>query len=305
MSGIRQFMTAGRRGRLVAAALAVGFLAAPAVGTAQEHQGTEVERQVWSFAGIGGHFDQAQLQRGYKVFEETCSKCHSAALFKFRNLMEAGGPGFSEGQVKGLAAKNEIEDGPNDQGEMFKRPAKPSDAFPSPFANDNAARAANGGALPPDLSVLAKARALHSELPWYVAPFHWIKDIASGYQEGGPDYIHAVLTHYKDAAPAGLMDPNDAKKDFKLNDGMYFNSAFPGYQIGMPPPLTDGAVEYTDGTPATVEQYSRDISAFLMWMAEPKLEERKQLGIRVLIYLIILSLLLYLAKRAVWARIKH
>jgi cytochrome c1 len=177
---------------------------------------------------------------------------------------------------------------------MFEREAKPSDRFASPFKNDNEARVANNGALPPDLSVLAKARGVHTGAPWYVAPFLWLKEILTGYQEGGADYIHALLVGYAEPPPG-----------FKLADGMNYNNAFPGHQIAMPPPLADEAIEYTDGTPQTVSQYASDVSAYLMWAADTKLEERKRMGFRVMIYLLVLTLLVYLAKRSLWTRIKH
>ena len=262
-----------------------------------------IARQPWTFAGMTGHFDQAQLQRGYQVFEAVCSKCHSADLFAFRNLGEPGGPAFSEGQVKTLAATAEVDDAPDQDGVVKKRPGRPSDTWQSPYANENAARAANGGALPPDFSVLAKARGLHAEYPWYMAPVVMGKDILSGYQEGGPDYIYAVLNGYLEKPPVDMMGPDG--KPMVMATGMNFNAAFPGHQIAMPQPLKDGDVPYGDGSPQTLDQYSRDVASFMMWMAEPTLEERKSLGIRVLIYLGILSVLLFLAKQIVWSRIKH
>ena len=262
-----------------------------------------IARQPWSFAGLTGHFDQAQVQRGYQVFEAVCSKCHSADLFAFRNLGEPGGPAFSEGQVKTLAAAAEIDDVPNDAGEVKKRPGRPSDNWPAPFANEQAAKAANGGALPPDFSVLAKARGLHADHPWYMAPVVMGKDILSGYQEGGPDYIYALLNGYLEKPPADMLGLDG--KPFKLVEGLNYNTAFVGHQIAMPQPLHDGDVQYGDGSPLTVDQYSRDVASFMMWMAEPALEERKTLGIRVLIYLGILSVLLFLAKQIIWSRIKH
>ncbi|MGI9385103.1 MAG: cytochrome c1, partial [Methyloligellaceae bacterium] len=188
----------------------------------------------------------------------------------YRNLGEPGGPEFSAEAVKALAAAVEVTDGPNDEGEMFERPGKPSDAFVSPFNNDQEARSSNGGALPPDLSVMAKARP------------------------HGPDYLYALMVGYK-AKPS----------DIKLSEGMHYNAAFPGHQIAMPNPLEDESIEYTDGTPATVANYSKDVTAFLMWAAEPKLEERHRIGFRVMIYLILLAGILYFAKRKVWRRVDH
>lgn len=250
-----------------------------------------IEKQPWTFAGVTGHFDRAQLQRGYKVYKEVCANCHSMTLMRFRNLAEVGGPGFTEGQVQTIAAESEFE-AIDDDGNPVTRPGKPSDPFKSPFPNLNAARAANGGALPPDLSVMAKARNIHSEVPWYQAPITYLRDVATGYQEGGADYIFALLTSYHEA-PAGVQ----------LAEGMHYNTAFQGQQIAMPAPLSDGQVEYTDGAPATVDQYSRDVSSFLMWSAEPHLEARKNLGVRVLIYLLIMAAIFWLAKRALWSRL--
>lgn len=263
---------------------------AEAVADASSHAVPVPPRQNWSFAGVFGKYDTAQLQRGFKVFREVCSNCHSANLLAFRNLGDAGGPQFSEGQVKALAAEYKIKDGPNDAGDMFERPGRPSDRWPSPFANANAARAANGGGLPPDMSVLAKARDVHNPFPKFVfnaLPF-------MSYQEGGPDYITALLTGYSEP-PAG----------FKLDAGQYYNHFMPGNRIAMPPPIADGQVDYSDGTPATKEQYSKDVSAFLMWMAEPKLDVRKRTGFRVVIFLLVLAGLLYATKRRVWAKIAH
>lgn len=230
----------------------------------------EIAAQSWSFSGPFGTFDRAQLQRGFQVYKEVCASCHGLRLLHFRNLGEPGGPEFAEEAVKALAAEVEVKDGPNDEGEMFDRAARPSDAFPSPFANKQAARAANNGAYPPDLSVMAKART------------------------GGPDYLYALLTSYAEA-PEGTT----------LADGMSFNKAFPGHQIAMGPPLDAELVEYSDGTAPTVENYAKDISAFLMWAAEPKLEERHRIGFRFMIYLALLTLFLYLAKRRIWSDVKH
>ena len=256
-----------------------------------EHETPVPPRQDWSFAGAFGKFDTGQLQRGFRVFREVCSNCHSANDLAFRNLGDAGGPQFSEGQVKALAAEYKVKDGPNDSGDMFERPGRPSDHWPAPFANANAARAANGGGLPPDMSVLAKARDVHNPFPKFILNALPLLS----YQEGGPDYIASLLTGYSDP-PA----------DVKLESGQYYNHFMPGGKIAMPPPLTaDGQVEYSDGTPATKEQYAKDVSAFLMWVAEPKLDQRKRTGFRVVLFLIILSALLYATKRRVWAGIAH
>ena len=196
-----------------------------------------------------------------------CAGCHGLRLLSYRNLGEPGGPQFSEEAVKALASQVQITDGPDDTGKMYQRPGVPSDRFRSPFANDQAARVANNGALPPDLSVIAKARP------------------------GGPDYLYALLTGYE-----------DAPTNMKMSQGMHYNAAFPGHQIAMANPLVDGAVPYTDGTEPTVNNYAKDVSAFLMWAAEPKLEERYKVGARIMVFLIVFAAIMYLSKRAVWAR---
>jgi cytochrome c1 len=245
-------------------------------------------KQRWSFAGPFGLYDPQQLQRGFKIYREVCSSCHSLKLLAFRNLADPGGPGFTEPQAATIAATFQVTAGPNDQGEMFQRPGKLADYFPPPFPNDQAARNANGGALPPDMSVLAKARSVERGFPWFIF------DAFTQYQEDGPDYIDAILNGYEDP-PAG----------FTLPPGAQYNKYFPGHAIGMPKPLSDGQVEYTDGTPTTVDQYGRDIGAFLMWAAEPKLDERKRLGFQVFVFLIILTGLLYFTKKKVWYEVLH
>jgi cytochrome c1 len=290
-----------------AALLAAGLgLSAPALGAGA---GPEIPRQTWwTFAGYpilgkGGYFDNNQLQRGFLVYKEVCSACHGLKRLSFRNLAEPGGPEFPEAGVKSLAATYQIVDGPNDQGKMFKRPGRLSDRFPSPFANEQEARAANNGALPPDFSVLAKARAAEVERPFYAVPFAMVADILGGYQEAGPDYIYALLTSYKDEPPKDLKNPDGTP--FTLGEGMNYNAAFPGYQIGMINPLSDGQVKYTDGTPATVANYARDVTTFMAWAADPKLEERKRMGVLVMLYLLITAVLLYFAKKRVWSRVPH
>ncbi len=261
-----------------------------------------VEKQPWSFAGIFGTYDKAQLRRGYQVYREVCAACHSMKLMYYRNLAQPGGPEYTEEEVKALIADVEVPAGPDDEGntrnedgELLTRPAKLFDRFVSPYENDNQARAANNGALPPDLSVIVKARAVHRTNPWYLDPVNWISDIFSNYQESGADYVYALLTGYEDEPPEG----------FKLLEGMSFNHVFPGNQIGMPPPLSEGAVEYTDGTEPTLENLAADVTAFLAWAAEPHLAKRKQTGLAVMIYLVILTVLMYLVKRAIWSRVKH
>jgi len=256
---------------LIALALSGSSLGEEASRTqANNNHAPEIARQSWSFTPPFGAFDNAQLQRGFQVYKEVCASCHSMRLLSYRNLGEPGGPEFSPKAVEVLASQVQVTDGPNEKGEMFQRPAQPSDRFRSPFANDQLARAANNGALPPDLSVMAKARP------------------------GGPDYIYALLTGYH-PAPQGI----------ELAQGMHYNEAFPGHQIAMPPPLSDGVIAYTDGTKPTVDNYARDVSAYLMWAAEPKLEERHKTGARVMIFLIVFVVIMYLAKRTVWARLKH
>ena len=223
----------------------------------------------WSFKGLFGKFDRASLQRGYQVYTEVCAACHSMQYLSYRNLAEPGGPEFTEDQAKAIAASFEVLDGPNSDGEMFLRPAKLSDKFVKPYENVEASKAANGGAYPPDMSVLAKARM------------------------GGADYIYSLLLGYEDP-PA----------DIKLDDGVYYNKYMYGNKIKMSAPLSDGLVEYNDGTEATEQQMAKDITTFLMWSAEPHLETRHKTGFRVIVYLIILSVLVYLTMKKIWSRVE-
>ncbi len=267
------FMTASKTGLRALALAAALTVTAGIAHTAQAAEGAVEPKDIeYSFEGPFGLFDRAQLQRGYKVYAEVCSACHSLDYLSFRNLGEEGGPGFSADQVDALAANfvRQVQDGPDENGDMFERPAKASDRFPPPFPNEAAARAANGGALPPDLSVIAKAR------------------------EGGPAYINSVLTGYEEA-PA----------DVTLRPGQYYNVYFPGHAIGMPPPLSDGAVTYDDGSPETLEQYARDVSAFLMWTAEPKLEARRRMGFEVMVFLVIFAGLMYFTYKKLWRDVEH
>jgi ubiquinol-cytochrome c reductase cytochrome b/c1 subunit len=275
----------GGKAAAVIAAVALGALTfgAPSKALAQEQEQPAPPRNSWSFAGPFGTFDRGQLQRGFKVYHDVCQACHSLRLLSFRNLGQEGGPGFTEAQVAAIAAEYMIKDGPNDQGDMFMRPGRPADHFPPPFANEQSARFANNGALPPDMSVLAKARQYERGFPRFV------QDMFVPYQELGIDYIVSVLKGYAPKPP-----------DMTMAAGMQYNTAFPGHAIGMPPPLSDGVVTYTDGSPQTLDQYATDIAAFLMWAAEPTLVARKQLGLQVLIYLIVLSVLLYLTKKKIW-----
>ena len=217
--------------------------------------------------GPFGTFDKAQLQRGLKVFREVCAACHGLERISFRNLEDLG---YSEAQVKAIAAEAMVEDGPNDEGDMFTRTGRASDHFPSPYANDQAARYANNGALPPDLSLIVKAR------------------------HHGADYIHAILTGYE-PAPAG----------FQLNPGMHYNKYFGGHQIGMPQPLMDGQVAYADGTKSSVEQMSHDVSTFLAWASEPHQDERKRMGLKVILFLCFMSVIMYKVKKKIWKDVEH
>ena len=277
---------------LLAAALAVATISGAMSAHAAE--GTpNPPRQSWSFAGVFGTFDRAQLQRGFKVYREVCQGCHQLKI-PFRTLAQNGGPQFSVAQVTALAAEYKVQDGPNDAGDMFERPARPADNIPWSFPNENAAASANGGKAPPALQVMAKARGYERGFPWFVIdalPF-------LQYQEHGPDYIHALLVGYEDP-PAGFTVP----------EGGHYNKYFPGHVIAMPKPISDGQVEYPKGpdgrapVPETVEQYSRDVSAFLMWTAEPSLEQRKRMGFMVIMFLAVFSYLMYYTKKKVWAAV--
>ncbi|MFA6267385.1 MAG: cytochrome c1, partial [Pseudolabrys sp.] len=224
-------------------------------------------------------------QRGFKVYKEVCSACHSMSLVSFRNLAEDGGPGFSEAQIEALAAEYKIKD-LDDKGESIERNGRPADTFPAPFANAAAAAAANGGVAPPDFSTLAKARTYERGFPLFVF------DVFTQFQEQGPDYIHAILTGYE-----------DAPKDFALPAGGNYNKYFPGHVIAMPKPLQDGQVTYDDGAPQTLEQYSHDVATFMMWASEPHMVQRKRIGFQVMIFLIVLTGLLYFTKKKVWSAV--
>ena len=223
----------------------------------------------WSFKGFFGKFDRASLQRGYQVYTEVCAACHSMKYLSYRNLSEAGGPEFSVEQAKIIASQFEITDGPNSDGEMFTRAARLSDNFVGPYENIQAATAANGGAYPPDMSVLVKAR------------------------KGGADYIYSLLLGYEEA-PEGIS----------LDDGVYYNKYMAGNKIKMSNPLSEGIVTYIDGTEATEDQMARDITSFLAWAAEPHLEARHKIGFRAIIYLIIMTVLVYFSMKKLWSRIE-
>ncbi|NIX76241.1 cytochrome c1 [Microvirga terricola] len=276
--------------RTLLIAAAVLGLSAPAIAS----EGSTPPQLKWSFSGPFGKFDEAQLQRGFKVYREVCSSCHSLNYVAFRNLAQPGGPGFSEAQVRALAAEYKVQDGPNEAGDMFERAGRPADHFPAPFPNENAAAAANGGKAPPDLSLMPKARTYERGFPWFIF------DIFTQFAETGPDYVVAVLNGYHEA-PAG----------FSVPAGGHYNTSFPGNVIAMPKPLSDGQVEYPKGpdgkspVPETVDQYARDVTAFLMWTAEPHLDARKRIGFQVMLFLLVLSGLLYFTKKKIWARVEH
>ena len=266
---------------LTLATSAVAALALPA--TAEEQ--VAPPRLSWSFAGPFGKYDPAQLQRGFKIYREVCSACHSIQMLAFRNLADPGGPGFSEAQAAAVAAEFKVKD-LDDQGNPIERPGRPADTFPPPFANELAAKAANGGTAPPDMSTLAKARTYSRGFPWFIF------DAFTQYQEHGPDYIAALLKGYE-----------DPPKGFQLPQGGHYNKFFPGHNIAMPPPLQAGQVTFDDGAPQTMDQYSRDIAAFLMWAAEPHLVQRKRIGFQAMIFLIVLAGLMYFTKKKVWSAV--
>ncbi len=248
---------------LLAALLAVAFFVPQSSSRAAE--GPALPAQAWSFKGAFGTYDRAAVRRGLQVYREVCAACHSLNLVAFRHL---GDVGFQEAEIKAVAEAYKVKDGPDDAGDMFERAGRPSDYFPAPFANTKAARASNGGALPPDLSLMTKAR------------------------KQGPDYVYALLTGFK-APPAG----------FSLMAGMNYNEHFPGRQIAMAPPLAEGALTFADGTQSSVSQMARDVTTFLSWTAEPEMEARKRLGVKVLLFLLVLTGLLYALKRAIWQKL--
>ena len=253
--------------RAVLAALALLALLGGVAGSARAQQEPPPPPpQQWSFDGVFGTYDRAALQRGFQVYKEVCSACHPVKHLYFRDLTEIG---YSEDQVKGIAAQAQVTDGPNDSGEMFQRPGRPSDPIPEPFPNDEAARAANNGALPPDLSMITKAR------------------------EGGPDYVYALVG----------LGFKDAPQGFKVMEGSYYNEYFAGHNIKMPPPLSADQVKFADGTPATVQQEAHDVVTFLSWAAEPTLDERHRVGFKVIVFLIIATGVFYAAKRKIWSRV--
>ena len=247
----------------------------------------DADDHAFSFEGIFGTFDRGQLQRGFLVYKEVCASCHGLKRVYYRNLGEAGGPEFPVAAVKAIAAEAEVQDGPNSEGEMFNRPGKPSDKFVSPFANEEAAKAGNNGALPPDLSLITKSRSgWHGTLKSL-----YLYSLFNG--SGGPEYIKSLMAGY-------AKEPHGEEKE-----DLHYNPYFTGNWIAMPSPLSDDGVEYGDGTKATVAQQAEDVAAFLAWTAEPKMEERKKLGFFVLIYMAVFAALLYLVKKAIWKNVEH
>jgi ubiquinol-cytochrome c reductase cytochrome c1 subunit len=224
------------------------------------------KKVVWPFEGLLGKFDKQSAQRGFQVYKEVCAPCHSMKHMAYRNLEEIG---FSKEEVKEIASQYTLTDGPNNSGEMFERAALPSDRFVSPFPNEQASRYANNGAYPPDLSLIVKARP------------------------NGANYIFSLLTGYR-----------EPPKNFELTDGLYYNPYFPGKQIGMPQPLSDAQVNYTDGTNPSIEQMSRDLVIFFQWSAEPEMEYRKSMGIKVLAFLLIFTVMFYIVNKRIWSTIK-
>lgn len=251
------------RGVLIRSTLALTLGLASAAAAKEQ---TDLKHVEWSFGGVFGTFDRAAAQRGYQVYSQVCAACHSMNLLYYRDL---AGIGLGDDAIKEAAAAIEVTDGPNDEGEMYQRPGRPSDHFKAPFPNENAARAANNGAYPPDLSLITKAR------------------------DGGADYVYSLLTSFSDQPPANI----------KMMPGMNYNTVFSGNQIAMAPPLAEGAVEFADGTPATVDQMARDVTTFLAWASEPEMEVRKRLGVKVILFLIVLTGMLYAVKRKVWSRL--
>lgn len=250
------------------AAVAGLVLLAGTAGAVASGEAEQPEAQDWKFSGLTGRFDVASIQRGLQVYIEVCSACHSLNHIAYRNLLALG---FNVDEVKAIAEQYEVTDGPDDNGDMFDRPARPSDGFVSPFPNEQAARASNNGAFPPDLSLTSKAHP------------------------GGPDYIYAILTGFEDEPPEA--------DHIELGEGMNYNPYFSGKQIAMAQPLFEDSVEYSDGTKATVENMAWDVTNFLQWTAEPEMEDRKRIGWKVVLFLLVLSALLYAAKRQTWAKL--
>lgn len=268
---------------VLAAAGLAGLMAAAAPARAAEQ--LDPPRATWSFSGMFGMYDRAQLQRGFLVYQEICSNCHSIGHVSFRNLAQPGGPEFPADQVAQIAADwrhkvNEI----GDDGQPAERAPRLADRIPGPYPNVKAAAAANGGKAPPDLSLMPKARSYERGFPWFLV------DIFTLYQEHGADYVKAFLTGYE--------------QGHETPPGTHYNKYFPGNLVGMPNMLEDGKVTYTDGSPQTAQQYAADVTAFLMWTAEPHLEQRKRVGFQVLLFLVVLAGLTYFTKKKVWRNVE-
>jgi ubiquinol-cytochrome c reductase cytochrome c1 subunit len=246
--------------------LLLSILIIGSFGTLAANEHIELKKIIWPFDGMLGTVDREAAQRGYQVYKEVCSACHSLSKLSYRNLKDIG---ITEPEIKEIAKQYTLTDGPNDQGEMFQRSALPSDRFVAPFANEQAARAANNGAYPVDLSLIVKARP------------------------DGANYLYSLLTGYE-----------NPPSDFKMMDGLYYNKYFHGHQIAMPNPLSDGMVQYSSGTASTIDQMARDVVIFLQWAAEPEMEHRKSMGLKVLIYLAIFTVFFYFAKCRIWSRLK-
>jgi cytochrome c1 len=271
--------------RPIFALVLAGSLAAMAwPASAQLTEQVPPPRLKWSFAGPFGKYDEAQLQRGFKIYKEVCANCHSMEMLSFRNLSDVGGPGYSEAQAEAVAAEYKVKD-LDDLGNPIERAGRLADHFPAPFANELAAKATHGVA-PPDMSTLAKARSYSRGFPWFII------DAVTQYQEQGADYIAAYVTGY-----------TEAPKGFVLPEGGHYNEYFPGHNTAMPQPLQAGQVTYDDASPQTVEQYSKDVAAFMMWAAEPHLDARKRIGFQVMIFLIVLAGLMYFTKKKVWSAV--
>jgi ubiquinol-cytochrome c reductase cytochrome c1 subunit len=280
---------------LLAVTFAAGAHAAESNTGPTAHYPINQPRHVnWSFSGPFGKFDPQQLQRGLQIYREVCSACHALSYVAFRNLSAEGGPNYTAAQAAALAAEYQISDGPDANGDMFQRPGRASDRFPSPFANEQAARASNNGAYPPDLSLVAKARAIERGFPTFIF------DIFTQYQEIGPNYIYSLLTGYQDPPPG-----------VQIREGQHYNPYFiSGPALAMPPPLTaNDQIQYAqnqdddpnNNVPQTVDQYAKDVAAFLMWAAEPHMMQRKQMGLYVMAFLIVFAGLVYYTKRKIWA----
>lgn len=303
-------------------------------------EGPAIPRIDWTFDGPTGQFDRAQLQRGFQVYQNVCSACHGLSRLSWRNLVQPGGPEFPQEAIKELAKSwpNKITDGPNDAGDMFERDALLSDPILGPYKNEKAARAAQNGAYPPDLSLMARARNPEYKGTAIGHGPHMLGDILTGYQAGGPNYLHALLTGYTDVpsfirTEKGHLEPvgadgakgktveqcasithgEDGEPDVcnALADGMNYNAAFPGHQIAMPAVLADGSVDYPKGpdgialVPSTLDQHARDVASFLAWAADPHLNQRKATGWQALLFLLVTTVLLFLGKKRIWSRVEH